>query len=449
MNVHLLGIGGTFMGGLALLARDLGHQVSGSDQGVYPPMSTLLDEQGIVYHQGYDENCLQPHPELVIVGNAMKRGIAAVEYLLAHRLPYISGPQWLGEQVLRQRKVIAVAGTHGKTTTTAMVAWILEYARLQPGFLIGGVAHNFTRPTRLGAGQWFVIEADEYDTAFFDKRSKFVHYHPTTVILNNLEYDHADIFPDIAAIQRQFHHLLRLVPANGLVLVHHGDANLAQVLAMGCWSPVQHFGAQGQWQVRLLAKDGAHFAVRAVSQAGAQEEGEVRWNLIGEYNCHNAVAALAAARFAGVDLATGCAALHEFQGVKRRLEIRGQVGGVTVYDDFAHHPTAIALTLAALRHKVGTARIIAVLEPRSNTMRLGVHQATLEAALEAADHALIYLGSELTWNLTPRRSSVECQNTLPALVERLQALARPGDHIVIMSNGSFGRVHEQLLQALA
>jgi len=385
MKIHILGICGTFMGGIALLAREQGHHVTGADSNVYPPMSTMLGEQGVDIMQGFQPHDIPSDTDTIVVGNVMRRGLDIVEHMLDRNLLYTSGPQWLGEHILRERWVLAVAGTHGKTTTASMLAWILEYAGLQPGFLIGGVPENFGISARLGASPFFVVEADEYDTAFFDKRSKFVHYHPRTVILNNLEYDHADIFPDVQAIKTQFHHLMRTVPRSGLALVNAQEANLNDTLAMGCWTPVETF-ADGDWRAEYLQADGSAFRVFCKGV----EQGIVRWDLLGEHNVNNALAAIAAARHAGVPAEHAIAGLAEFQGVKRRMQVRGNVRGVTVYDDFAHHPTAITTTLAGLRAKVGKARIIALLEPRSNTMRMGTHGAAVAAALQVADYAFIY-----------------------------------------------------------
>jgi len=374
MKLHILGICGTFMGGIAALARELGHEVEGSDANVYPPMSTQLEQLGIALQSGYSAEHLQPAPDLVVVGNALSRGNAAIEQVLNEALPYVSGPQWLGDTLLAKRRVLAVAGTHGKTTTTAMLAWILQSCGRQPGFLVGGVPENFGVSARLGEGEDFVIEADEYDTAFFDKRSKFVHYHAHVAILNNLEYDHADIFPDVAAIQRQFHHLVRTVPGRGRLVVNAEDARLAEVLAMGAWTPVTTFGIDaGDWRARLLAADGSQFAV---SHQG-HELGAVQWALRGRHNAMNALAAIAAAAAVGVPAADASAALADFRSAKRRLEVVGEAQGVRGYDDFAHHPTAIATTLAGLRAKVGKARILVGMEPRSNSMRLGAHASEL------------------------------------------------------------------------
>ena len=433
------------MGGVALLARALGHQVSGQDAGVYPPMSTQLVEQGIALQEGYDPSAIPPDVDLVVIGNALSRGNPAVEYVLARGLPYTSGAQWLGDYLLRERWVLAVAGTHGKTSTASMLAWILEDAGMAPGYLIGGVPTNFGLSARLGETPFFVVEADEYDTAFFDKRSKFVHYRPRSLVINNLEYDHADIFPDLAAIQRQFHHLVRTVPGNGLIIHPQDEPAIDEVLAMGCWSGQERLDAPQGWQAEVLAADGSHFAV--LWQGNKQ--GEVRWGQLGEHNIHNALAAIAAARHAGVPANIACEGLSSFAGVKRRLELRGEVRGVRIYDDFAHHPTAIATTLAGLRRRVGEARILAVLEPRSNTMRMGVHRDKLLPSLAAADRSYLYLPAELDWQ--PPQHDPEhtaLYDELDRLITSLLAETKPGDHILIMSNGGFGGVHQRLLDAL-
>ena len=448
MKIHILGICGTFMGGIALLARAQGHEVTGADSNVYPPMSTMLAEQGVAIIPGYLPQDLPADADAIVVGNVMKRGLDVVEYMLDHNLPYTSGPQWLGEQILRERWVLAVAGTHGKTTTASMLAWILEYAGLQPGFLIGGVPENFGVSARLGESPFFVVEADEYDTAFFDKRSKFVHYHPRTVILNNLEYDHADIFPDVQAIKTQFHHLMRTVPSSGLAVVNGGDAHLKETLAMGCWTPVETF-ADGDWRAHYLQADGSEFQVFFKEQA----QGVVRWELLGEHNVNNALAAIAAARHAGVPVAHAVEALAAFKGVKRRMQLRGVVRDVAVYDDFAHHPTAITTTLAGLRAKVGAARIIALLEPRSNTMRMGTHKAQLATALQAADVVLLYQPQGLGWDLADVVAQIgdkaELVQDIDALAAQVAQLAGAGDHILVMSNGGFGGIHDKLLAGLA
>ena len=451
MKIHILGVCGTFMGGVAILAREAGFEVQGSDANVYPPMSTQLEEQGIELMQGYRAEHLDPAPDQVVIGNAMSRGNPAVEYILDQGLRYTSGPQWLAEHLLQERWVLAVAGTHGKTTTASMLAWILEAAGLKPGFLIGGVPNNFGVSARLGEAPFFVVEADEYDTAFFDKRSKFVHYRPRTLVLNNLEFDHADIFTDLAAIERQFHHLVRTVPGSGRLLVNANDANLADVLDMGCWTPVEtvSVGAfPGQWQARALAEDGSRFAVLL----DGNSQGEVAWNQLGAHNMHNALSAIAAARHAGVPVARAIEALCDFSGVKRRLEVRGEVSGVTVYDDFAHHPTAIATTLRGLRENRRDSRLLAVLEPRSNTMRMGVHRGDLAASLAEADAVWLYQPGELDWDLRevaatlirPASVLADLDELVAAVVEH----ARPGDRVVVMSNGGFGGIHAKLLDRL-
>ena len=457
MHIHILGICGTFMGGLALLARKLGHRVTGSDSGVYPPMSTQLAEQGVEMFEGWSPAHLEPAPELVIVGNALSRGNPELEAVLDRGLPYTSGPQWLAEAVLyRDRWVLAVAGTHGKTTTASLLAWILETAGLKPGFLIGGVPTNLGVSARLGAAPFFVVEADEYDTAFFDKRPKFLHYRPRTLVLNNLEYDHADIFADLAAIQQQFAYLLRTVPPSGLILSNAGDPRLAAVTQAGCWSELEYFGDMeeapagepGPWRARPLVADCSRFQVLRDGQAC----GEARWSLIGRHNMQNALAALAAARHAGVPLATGLEAVAGFSGVRRRLELRGQMDGVAVYDDFAHHPTAIAATLQALRARVGEAHITAVVEPRSNSMRAGVHRQGLSKAFHGADQVWLFRPEDLAWDLDALARELPggarvCDD-IDTLADRLAAaLPRPA-HVVFMSNGGFGGLPGKLLQRL-
>ncbi len=456
MHVHILGICGTFMGGIAAIAKAAGHRVTGSDRNVYPPMSTQLAALGIEVVEGFDARQLSPAPDVVVVGNVMTRGQPVIEALLESRIPYASGPEWLSREVLRDRWVLAVAGTHGKTTTSSLLAWILEYAGLSPGFLIGGVPGNFDTSARLGAAPFFVIEADEYDTAFFDKRAKFVHYRPRTVVLNNLEFDHADIYPDIAAIQRQFHHLLRIVPGTGLVVCNAADERLAATLAMGCWTPREGFSMHGaavsaelpaRWQARR-DETGAGFTVLEDGRVA----GDVRWDVLGDHNVDNALAAIAAARHAGVPVGVACAALGEFRGVKRRMELRGTAAGVSVYDDFAHHPTAIETTIAGLRRKVGGARILAVLEPRSNTMKLGVHRDTLAPSLAGADATWLYAPPDLGWDagavVAALGSRARLAGDIDALVRDLVAAARPGDQILVMSNGGFGGLHGKLLAAL-
>ncbi len=446
MHIHILGICGTFMGGLAVLARAAGHQVTGCDANVYPPMSTQLEAAGIRLIHGFDAEQADLNPDLFVIGNVVTRGNPLMEMILNRGLPYVSGPQWLRDHVLQGRWVLAVAGTHGKTTTSAMLAWILEHAGLNPGFLIGGVPQNFGVSARLTETPFFVIEADEYDTAFFDKRSKFVHYAPRTLVLNNLEYDHADIFPDLAAIETQFHHLVRTVPGNGLLVVRYGDAALARVLARGAWTPAEHFGGNSTWRTGAADDDGGY----AVFHEDALR-GRVAWELTGEHNRLNALAAIAAARHAGVPVAASIDALGLFKNVRRRMEVRGAVRGITVYDDFAHHPTAIATTLAGLRAKVSDARIFAVLEPRSNTMKLGVMKQALPGSLAAADRVYCYSGG-IGWDvgeaLAPLGDRAVVRDDLQQLVAEIARAARPGDHVLVMSNGGFGGIHEKLLSSL-
>jgi UDP-N-acetylmuramate: L-alanyl-gamma-D-glutamyl-meso-diaminopimelate ligase len=449
MHLHILGICGTFMGGIALLARALGHRVTGSDANVYPPMSTQLEAAGIELMQGYDAAHLDPPPDVVVVGNAMKRGIPAVEAMLDRDMRYCSGPEWLRENLLRERWVLAVSGTHGKTTTASMLAWVLEDAGLEPGFLIGGVPLDFGVSARLGSAPFFVVEADEYDTAFFDKRSKFVHYGPRTLILNNLEFDHADIFDDLGQIQRQFHHLIRTVPGSGLI-VHPGNVPaIDSVIGLGCWTPRETFGSEGDWRAELIEPDGSRFRV----WLHGVEAGVVDWGQNGLHNVQNALAVLAAARHAGVPVGAAVEALGRFQGVKRRLELRGEVAGIRVFDDFAHHPTAIATTLDGLRRRVGgQQRILAVLEPRSNTMRLGTHNAELVASLESADRVYVHAPSDLGWDaaavLAGLGERLAVHGTIEPIVAQVVADSRPGDQILVMSNGGFGGIHQRLLDAL-
>lgn len=447
-HIHILGICGTFMGGIALLARALGARVTGADAKVYPPMSTQLAAQGIFLLEGYDAAHLSPAPDLVIVGNALTRGNPEVEAVLDQGLPYTSGPQWLTQHVLQGRWVLAVAGTHGKTTTSSLLAWILEHAGLAPGFIIGGVPENFGVSSRLGQAPFFVVEADEYDTAFFDKRAKFVHYRPRTLVLNNLEFDHADIYPDLAAIQRQFHHLIRIVPRSGLLVANGHDQNLAATLKMGGWTPVENFGDEGDWSAEPLHPDCSHFRIRRDGQAGV----EVGWSLIGRHNMLNALAAVAAAHHAGVPIQQAAAALGAFRNVKRRLEIRGRARGVTIYDDFAHHPTAISSTVDALRGRVGTQRIIAVLEPRSNTMRMGVHRDTLAASLSGADQVWLFQPPDLGWDVSAAIAGLghkaHVVSSVDAMVDTLARSLEDRDHVLIMSNGSFEGIHEKLLRRL-
>jgi UDP-N-acetylmuramate: L-alanyl-gamma-D-glutamyl-meso-diaminopimelate ligase len=451
MHVHILGLGGTFMGGVAAIAKAAGFRVTGSDLNVYPPMSTQLESLGIEWVQGYGAEQLDLKPDIVVVGNALSRGAPVVEALLERGLPYTSGPQWLAEYVLRQRHVIAVTGTHGKTTTTAMLTFILEQAGLAPGYLIGGVAGDFDSSARFGKTPYFVIEADEYDTAFFDKRAKFVHYRPRTVILNNLEYDHADIYPDVASIRHQFNQLLRTVPGGGRLIVNAHDAELKATLAMGCWTPRESF-AYGDKDVSRCDWAATGDASRFIVYRQGHEVAEVRWDLLGDHNVMNALAAIGAAHQAGVAPEHAAAALGRFRGVKRRMEVRGVIGGVTVYDDFAHHPTAIDTTLRGLRSRVGTARIVAVVEPRSNTMKMGVHRDHMAPALKAADQTWFLAPKDLGWDLQGAvavlRDKVRFAQSVDDLVKGLVADSRSGDHILVMSNGGFGGLHEKLLGAL-
>ncbi|HNV78838.1 MAG TPA: UDP-N-acetylmuramate:L-alanyl-gamma-D-glutamyl-meso-diaminopimelate ligase [Thermomonas sp.] len=439
MKLHILGIAGTFMGGVAALARELGHAVEGSDQNIYPPMSTQLEQLGIALKQGYSPANISGDCDEIVVGNALSRGNEAVEHVLDAGLRYTSGAQWLSEQVLPGRDVLAVAGTHGKTTTTTILSYLLEAAGRSPGFLIGGVAEDFGVSARIGSGPDFVVEADEYDTAFFDKRSKFVHYRPLVAILNNLEYDHADIFPDVAAIQRQFHHLVRTVPRRGRLVVNGHDERLREVLAMGCWTPVERFGldASFEWSARKLRDDGSMFAVmRAGEQLGI-----VEWPLLGDHNVLNGLAALAACAAVGVDAAAIIPSLAAFSSVKRRMEVIGERAGITLYDDFAHHPTAIATTLAGLRAKVGPARIVVAMEPRSNSMRLGAHAEALAPSLDIADVVVFLARPELPWDAGKVVGALKGEAHVVAgadtLIARLRTVVRAGDHVVFMSNGGF------------
>jgi UDP-N-acetylmuramate: L-alanyl-gamma-D-glutamyl-meso-diaminopimelate ligase len=449
MHLHILGICGTFMGGLAALARASGHRVTGSDASVYPPMSTQLEALGIGLIEGYGPEQLDLRPDVVVVGNVMSRGKPVIERLLDSGLPYTSGPQWLAENVLRGREVAAVAGTHGKTTTSSMLAWILQEAGRDPGFLIGGVPANFSVTARAGTGP-FVIEADEYDTAFFDKRAKFVHYRPRHLLLTNLEYDHADIYPDLASIQRQFHHLVRTVPPSGRIAWNAGDANLAATLAMGAWTPLVGYAREqaAEWRARLAAADGSVFEVTH----GDAPVGTVEWPLIGVHNVENGLSAVVSAAGIGVPPGKACAALGRFAGVKRRLELRGEVGGIRVYDDFAHHPTAVSLTIDGLRRQDGGGRIVAVLEPRSNTMRLGVHREELVRSLAGADRVWLYQPAGLDWNLDGVAAAIGGKaRVLPDVADLVAALAadlQAGDRVLVMSNGGFGGLHERLLGSL-
>ena len=456
MHIHILGICGTFMGGIALLAKQAGHRVTGCDANVYPPMSTQLQAQRIELIEGFSVEQTKLNPDIYVIGNVVSRGNPLIEEILNLGLPYISGPQWLAENVLKGKWVLAVAGTHGKTTTSSMLAWILEYAGLAPGFLIGGVPENFGVSARLpqqpkqdekSISPFFVIEADEYDTAFFDKRSKFVHYRPRTAVLNNLEFDHADIFDDLAAIEKQFHHLVRIVPQQGLVVANGKESSLNRVIEKGCWTPVEKFGTDADWQAVNAAGDGSF----DVSYQG-KVQGRVDWDLLGEHNRMNGLASIAAARHVGVTTETSIAALTDFKNVKRRMETKGVVKNVTVYDDFAHHPTAIDTTVAGLRAKVGAARILAVLEPRSNTMKLGVMKDALPASLSEADLVFCY-GANLGWDaaeaLKPIANKAKTFDDLTKLVQAIVSVAKPDDHILVMSNGGFGGVHQKILDALS
>lgn len=448
MHIHILGICGTFMGGAAVLARQLGHKVTGCDANVYPPMSTLLESQGIEIIEGFDPEQLEPAPDLVVIGNAMSRGNPCVEYVLNKNLRYTSGPQWLQEFLLHDRWVMAVSGTHGKTTTSSMLAWILEDCGYKPGFLVGGVLGNFGVSARLGESMFFVVEADEYDSAFFDKRSKFVHYHPRTLVMNNLEFDHADIFDDLAAIQKQFHHLVRTVPGNGRIFAPKSEQALAEVLDKGCWSELEYTGDDGQWQAKKQKKDGSVFEVIFEGET----VGTVKWDLVGDHNVSNALMAISAARHVGVTPDLACESLATFINTKRRLELKGEVNEITVYDDFAHHPTAIELTLGGLRNKVGDSKIIAVLEPRSSTMKLGVHKDTLAASLAAADSVYLYQPDNIKWSVD--EIAEQCQQPvytnrdITEFVSEIVKEAQPGDQILVMSNGGFEGIHTKLLDAL-
>jgi UDP-N-acetylmuramate: L-alanyl-gamma-D-glutamyl-meso-diaminopimelate ligase len=453
MRLHILGICGTFMGGIAAIAKAAGHEVSGSDQNVYPPMSTQLERLGIVLEQGYDQRHLDSSLDCVVVGNALSRGKPVVEALLDSGLSYYSGPQWLAENVLRDKWVLAVSGTHGKTTTTSMLAWILEYAGLEPGFLIGGVPSNFGLSARLGASKYFVVEADEYDTAFFDKRAKFVHYRPRTLVVNNIEFDHADIYADVDAILWQFHQLVRTVPGNGLIIANGRDANVDKLRARGVWTPVETFSAEVTTADWSAAYDSiAETSSFTVRRRGAAL-GSVVWSLLGTHNLENALAAIASAVHVGVPADVALAALAEFKGVKRRLERRGTFAGISLYEDFAHHPTAISTTLAGLRSQHSARRIVAVMEPRSNTMRMGVHRDTLAPAFAGADRLFVLGGKDLGWDagaaLAPLGPKASVSANVDDLLRDLLAELRAGDHVVLMSNGGFHGLPARLEQALA
>lgn len=454
MHIHIIGICGTFMASVALLARDLGYKVTGCDANVYPPMSTQLANAGIEIIEGFAVEQLSLAPDLIIIGNAFSRGNPLIEAILAEGIPYTSGAKWVYEAILQHRWTLAVSGTHGKTTTTSMLAWILDYAGLNPGFLIGGIAQNFNRSARIGESPFFIIEADEYDTAFFDKRSKFIHYRPKTLIINNIEYDHADIFPDLAAIQRQFHYLIRTVPNNGLIIYPAMDKAIPPVLAQGCWTPTAAFSIEGStetqtdWHAKLLREDGSQFQIYRQNKC----LGEVSWSLVGNHNVANALAAIIAAKHASVDADIAAAALSEFKGVKRRLEIIGNFQGITLYDDFAHHPTAIATTLTGLRNKVGKEKIIAVIEPRSNTMRLGAHQHQLVPATQMADQVIWYQPPDLSWDLAAivKKSKIPAKvfNDLNLLIEFVLKQLSDNSHVVFMSNGGFGGVQQKILSRI-
>ena len=449
-HIHILGVCGTFMGGVAIIAKQMGYRVTGSDINVYPPMSTFLTENSIEIIPHFETSQLQPAPDMVIVGNAMKRGNPCVEYILDNQLPYTSGPQWLHDNVLRERWVLAVSGTHGKTTTTGMLAWILEQNGLSPSFLIGGIAGNFGVSARLGESNFFVIEADEYDTAFFDKRSKFVHYNPKTLIINNLSFDHADIFDDLKAIQRQFHHMIRTIPSSGLILSDKTEQSVKETLDMGCWSHKQFLGEEQEWYAQRISNDCTHFSVFHKGEKTA----EVKWSIVGQHNMHNALMAIAAAHHAGVSVENACAALATFVNAKRRLEVKGEVNGITVYDDFAHHPEAIQATLTALRDKIGcSVRIIAVLEPRSNTMKMGIHKDDIAPSLVRADYVFVLQPDNIPWDVSDITNKclqpAKWTANLERLIDMIVAEAQPTDHILVMSNGSFGGIHQKLLDKLA
>lgn len=448
MRIHILGIAGTFMAGIARLAKAAGHDVEGSDANIYPPMSTQLEELNIKLYNGFSAENIHSNVDCVIVGNIVKRGNPAMESVMERKLPYVSGPEWLADHILRSRTVLAVAGTHGKTTTASLLAWALEYAGKSPGFLIGGVPENFGVSARMGEGPCFVVEADEYDSAFFDKRPKFIHYRPAVALLNNLEFDHADIYPDLSAIQQQFHYLIRTVPGNGLIIHHARDPHLQDVLAKGHWSPLSSFdGETADWQAQLLNSEGSHFTV---SHKNAPM-GEVKWGLIGRHNINNALAVLAATTQVGVPVSVALEAFSHFKSVKRRLEIRGEKKGILVYDDFAHHPTAIRTTLAGLRAKVGRSRIIVVLEFGSYTMRSGVHKSSMKTALTDAD-MIFCKKPAVDWGLDTVLGEFEQPTALldevDDIVKNLSTTLKVGDHVVVMSNSGFDGIHQKLLNAL-
>ncbi|BCN93689.1 UDP-N-acetylmuramate--L-alanyl-gamma-D-glutamyl-meso-2,6-diaminoheptandioate ligase [Thiomicrorhabdus immobilis] len=452
-KIHILGIAGTFMGGIAQIAKAMGHEVTGSDKAIYPPMSTQLEQAGIGVLEDDAVEFLKHEPDDVVIGNAKSRGHVAVEATLNAQQSYTSGPQWLAEHILKDRWVVAVAGTHGKTSTASMVAWILEYAKLNPGFLIGGVPENFGVSARLGDPPFFVVEADEYDTAFFDKRSKFVHYHPRTCVLNNLEFDHADIFDSVKDIQKQFHHLVRTVPGNGLIVMPTDESNLDEVIQQGCWTPIEKQGSNGQWSYRLYEQDGSEFEVMYQGSC----LGRVKWPLTGLHNVRNALSAVAAAVHCGVLARIAVEGLSEFKGIRRRMTLIGEVDGIKIYDDFAHHPTAIDTTLKGAKNQLlkstrpgDSGRLIAVFEPRSNTMRMGIHKATLPQAFNQADEVYAFIDDAWNWQLPVDEFSqpIHVQNSYEALLEQLVAQLQPGDTVVMMSNGSFGGLHQKLFAAL-
>jgi UDP-N-acetylmuramate: L-alanyl-gamma-D-glutamyl-meso-diaminopimelate ligase len=451
MHVHILGICGSFMGGIAAIAKSLGHTVTGSDTNVYPPMSTQLENLGIALTSGFDTKQFDPEPDVVVIGNAMSRGNPAVEYVLDRNLPYTSGPQWLLDNLLTERWVIAASGTHGKTSTASMIAWILEDIGLEPGFLIGGVPENFGISARIGKSPFFIIEADEYDSAFFDKRSKFVHYRPRTLVMNNLEFDHADIFDNLDAIKKQFHHLVRCVPSNGLIISPSTDVNLESVLKKGCWSETQKVGTEleDDWRAELIATDGSVFNVLHKGVI----KGCVRWPLIGAHNVSNAIMSIAAAHHAGVKIEDAIDALSRFKNVKRRMEIKGQIAGVTVYDDFAHHPTAIQTTLAGLRNKHPKENIIAILEPRSNTMKMGIHKETLADSWQQADQVFLFEPVNVDWSMQSlvanSKTPVHLYQDTDSIVKAVIEQANTGDQLLVMSNGGFNGIHQSLLDSLA
>jgi UDP-N-acetylmuramate: L-alanyl-gamma-D-glutamyl-meso-diaminopimelate ligase len=449
MHIHILGICGTFMGGIAAIASELGHKVTGCDTNVYPPMSTQLEAMGIELMQGYLAEHLDPEPDLVVVGNACSRGNAAVEHVLDRNIPYTSGPQWLLDNLLKDKWVLAASGTHGKTTTASMIAWVLEYAGLSPGFLIGGVPQNFDISARASDSPFFVIEADEYDCAFFDKRSKFVHYHPRTLVVNNLEFDHADIFDSIKDIQKQFHHLVRTVPSNGLILAAADTPTIKETIDKGCWTPIETVDGEGAyWQARLINVDGSHFEVLCENEV----VGEVKWPLLGAHNVHNGLMAIAASRHAGVPVKHCIDGLCLFKTPKRRMELKGEINGIRLYDDFAHHPTAIATTLEGLRNSVGEQRIIAILEPRSNTMKMGNHKDELAQSLAQATQVYLMEPSNLTWDFAQVAQNcpapAQVFRDINKIVDQVVEQSRSDDHILVMSNGVFGGIHDKLLSAL-